>query len=82
MYSLKNVFTQSPVKIAAAVVLILNLAMSFGLDLTGDQVGLINLAIVGVLSLLVYNSVTPVANATLAAGTEVKVEGTEDTSIV
>lgn len=82
MYSIKNIFQKSPTAIAAALVILLNLGISFGLDLTADQVGQINMLVVAILGLLVYNSVTPTANATLRAGTEVKVQDSEDKVII
>ena len=78
MYSVKSVFKKSPTIIAGVIVAGLNLAMSFGLDLTGDQVGLINLFVIGLLGLFVYNSVTPTDNPTLERDTEVSVQGTEE----
>lgn len=82
MYSPKALFQKAPTAIAAVIVAALNLAMSFGLDLSGDQVGLINLFVIGILGLFVYNSVTPVANPTLESGTEVSIQGTEDKTTV
>ena len=82
MYSPKALFQKAPTAIAAVIVAALNLAMSFGLDLSGDQVGLINLFVIGILGLFVYNSVTPVANPTLELGTEVSIQGTEDKTTV
>jgi hypothetical protein len=82
MYNVKAIFQKAPTAIAAVLVAGLNLAMSFGLDLSGDQVGLINLFAIGVLGLFVFNSVTPTANPTLAEGTEVSVQNSEDKVII
>ena len=75
-------FGREPAAIAAVIAIAINLAISFGLRLTVDQVALINALVVGVLGLIVRQSVTPTASPTLPAGTTVKVEGTSGTSVV
>lgn len=76
------IFGREPAAIAAFIAIAINLFISFGLKLTIEQVALINALVVAGLGLIVRNAVTPTANPTLAAGTEVKVEGTTRTSTV
>ena len=52
-------FGREPAAIAAVIAIAINLAISFGLRLTVDQVALINALVVGVLGLIVRRSVTP-----------------------
>ena len=68
-----SLFGREPAAIAAVVAIALNLAISFGLSLTAEQVSLINALIVGVLALLVRQSSTPNAAPVIAAGTAVTV---------
>jgi hypothetical protein len=82
MYRLSAFLQKQPTTISAAVVAGLNLAMSFGFDLTGDQVGLINLFVIAMLGLFVHQVSTPVAAPTLPAHTEVKIAGSEETITV
>lgn len=49
-----------PVLIQVAVVALINLAVSFGFELTGDQIASINAAVAAVLGLIVRQRVTPV----------------------
>jgi hypothetical protein len=79
MYRLSAFLQKQPTTISAAVVAGLNLAMSFGFDLSGDQVGLINLFVIALLGLFVHQVSTPVAAPTLPVGTQVSVKDTEDT---
>ena len=57
-----NIFAKEPVAIAGVFSIILNLALSFGLKLSIEQVSMINALVVAVLALLVRNSVTAPAN--------------------
>lgn len=67
-------FGREPAAIAAVIAIAINLAISFGLRLTVEQVSLINALVVGVLGLLVRQSVTPVSEPRLPEGTTVQVE--------
>jgi hypothetical protein len=82
MYSLTAILQKQPTAISATVVAALNLAISFGFDLTGDQVGLINLFVIALLGLFVHQVSTPVKAPTLPAHTEVKIAGSEETITV
>jgi uncharacterized membrane protein len=64
---------REPVAIAAVISIAINLAITFGLKLTADQVALINGLVVGVLALIARSVTTPTANPTLPAGTSVQV---------
>lgn len=64
-------FGREPAAIAAVIAIGINLAISFGLHLSTDQVALINALAVGVLGLLVRQSVTPTSSPQLAVGTTV-----------
>lgn len=68
-----GIFGREPAAIAAVLAIAINLAISFGLKLTVDQVALINALVVGVLGLIVRQSSTPVSDPELPAGTTVKV---------
>jgi uncharacterized membrane protein len=59
---LGNLFGREPVAIAGFFSIVLNLALSFGLQLSVEQVSLVNAAVVGLLALLVRGSVTAPAN--------------------
>lgn len=50
---------REPAAIAAVIAIVINLAISFGLKLTVDQVALVNTLVIGVLGLIVRQSVTP-----------------------
>lgn len=50
---------REPVAIAAVVAILINLGVSFGLNLTVDQIALINSATVAVLALIARSVVTP-----------------------
>lgn len=64
-------FGREPAAIAAVIAIAINLAISFGLRLTVEQVSLINALVVGVLALIVRQAVTPVASPQLPVGTTV-----------
>lgn len=49
-----------PVRVAAVIAIGINLAVSFGLRLSVDQIALINAFAVAVLALIVREKVTPV----------------------
>jgi hypothetical protein len=68
-----NIFGREPAAIAAVIAIAINLAISFGLKLTIDQVALINALVVGVLGLIVRQSSTPVVAPQLPTGTNVEV---------
>lgn len=76
------IFGRQPVYILAAINAILALGIGFGLNLTGEQVGLIMAASTAIIALITNSVVTPVAAPQLPAGTEVKVQGTDTTSTV
>ena len=64
---------RQPTAIAAAVSIAINLALTFGLRLTADQVALINTLVVAMLALFVGSNVTPTAFPKLHEGTTVEV---------
>ena len=72
-------FGREPAAIAAVIAIGINLAITFGLRLTVEQVSLINALVVGVLGLIVRQQVTPVSSPTLPLGTPVTIKGTGDT---
>lgn len=53
------IFGREPAAIAAVVAIAINLFVSFGLQLTVDQIALINSLVVAILALIVRQSVTP-----------------------
>jgi uncharacterized membrane protein len=53
---------REPVAIAGAFSILLNLALTFGINLNADQVALINAAVVAILALIVRSNVTAPAN--------------------
>ena len=69
---------REPVAIAAFIAIAINLAITFGLNLSADQIALINSLVVAGLGLIVRQSVTPTADPVLKAGTDVKVQGTDE----
>ena len=75
-------FGREPAAIAAVIAIAINLAITFGLKLTVEQVSLINALVVGVLGLIVRQQVTPTTEPVLPAGTTVKVQGTTETTTV
>jgi uncharacterized membrane protein len=76
------IFGREPAAIAAVVAIAINLGITFGLKLSVEQVAIINALVVGVLGLIVRQTVTPTAAPELKAGTTVKVQGTDTTSTV
>ena len=76
------IFGREPALIAGAIAIAINLAISFGLNLSVDQVSLINALVVAVLAIVVRQQVTPTSEPTLKSGTTVKVEGSDATSTV
>ena len=73
---------REPVAIAAFIAIAINLAITFGLNLTVEQIALVNSLVVAGLGLIVRSSVTPTAEPQLKAGTTVKVQGTDTVSQV
>lgn len=74
---------KEPVAVAAAIVAVLNVLQITGVvSFTADAVSAINIALVAVLGLFVRQASTPISSPTLAAGTSVKVQGSEDSVIV
>jgi hypothetical protein len=65
------IFGREPAAIAAVIAIAINLAITFGLKLTVEQVALINTLVVGLLGLLVRNVSTPVGSPRLPMGTVV-----------
>ena len=70
---------RQPVAITAVISIAINLALTFGLKLTAEQVSLINALVVAVIALIVGVNVTPTAFPKLHEGTKVEVitPGTE-----
>lgn len=62
---------RNPALIAGAIAIGINLALSFGLRLTAEQVSLINALVVAILSIIVRDQVTPVGDPRLPVGTSV-----------
>ena len=74
---------KEPTAVAAAVVAVLNVLQLTGVvNLDGDAVSAINIALVAVLGLFVRQASTPTAAPTLAAGTEVSVKDTSDSVVI
>jgi uncharacterized membrane protein len=67
------IFGREPVAIAAVIAILVNLAVSFGLKLTVEQIALINAAVVGILALIARTVVTPTAAPSIPQGTSVNV---------
>lgn len=67
------IFGREPAAIAAFIAIVVNLAISFGLNLTTDQIALINTLVVAGLALLVRQNSTPTSAPQLAEGTQVEV---------
>ena len=65
------IFGREPAAIAAVIAIAINLAISFGLKLTIEQVALINALVVGILGLIVRRVSTPVNSPRLPIGTVV-----------
>lgn len=66
----QTIFGREPVAIAAFFSIALNLALTFGLQLNGDQISLINSLVVAGLALIVRNSVTAPSSARTEAAKE------------
>jgi hypothetical protein len=64
---------RQPIRFAMALGIAINLAVSFGLALTADQVVLLNSLVMAVLAWLLPDKVTPVAAPQLPLGTDVVV---------
>jgi hypothetical protein len=77
-----TILGREPAAIAAFIAIAVNLAITFGLNLTADQVALINALVVAGLALIVRQSVTPTSSPVLPAGTTVQVQGTTETTTV
>lgn len=73
------IFGRNTNQVAAFLAILINLFVSFGLRLTGDQISLINAAIVGGLALLAYSNSTPVSDPRVPEGTKVTVTTAGDT---
>jgi len=67
------IFGREPAAIAAVLAIAINLALSFGLRLTVDQVALVNALVIAILGLIVRQNTTPTAAPQLPAGTNVTV---------
>lgn len=65
------IFGRDPALIAGAIAIAINLALSFGLRLTAEQVSLINALVIAVLAIIVRGQVTPTADPRLPVGTAV-----------
>jgi len=76
------IFGREPAAIAAFIAIAINLAITLGLKLSLEQIALVNSLVVAGLGLAVRQVVTPTAAPELKAGTEVKVQGTTNTSTV
>ena len=72
-----TIFGREPAAITAFISIAVNLAITFGLNLTVDQVALVNALVVAGLALLVRQSVTPVNSPQLPVGTSVQTPGGE-----
>lgn len=68
------IFGREPAAIAAFIAIAINLAISFGLHLTIEQIALVNAAVVAGLALIVRQNVTPTGAPVLPQGTKVTVE--------
>jgi len=67
------IFGREPALIAGFIEIAINLAVSFGLHLTAEQVVLLNALAVAGLAIIVRQVVTPVSNPHLPVGTSVQV---------
>lgn len=67
------IFGREPTLIAGFLAIVINLAISFGLKLTAEQVALLNGLVIAGLALIVRQVVTPTANPQLTQGTTVTV---------
>lgn len=67
------IFGREPALIAGLIAIGINLAISFGLRLTAEQVSLINAFVVAALAVIVRQVSTPTGDPRLAEGTQVTV---------
>lgn len=83
MYSLKAILEKEPAVLAEAIRAVLLALVAFGAISIGEQqLAVAMLAVSALLTLFVRQNSTSSKTPTLAAGTEVKVQGTPDTVIV
>lgn len=76
------IFGREPAAIAAVIAIAINIAISFGLHLTIEQVSLINAFVVGILGLIVRQASTPTGAPRLPLGTVVTAPGGGEPGIV
>jgi hypothetical protein len=76
------IFGREPAAIAAFIAIAINLAITFGLKLSPDQIALINALVLAGLALIVRQTVTPVGAPQLPAGTNVTTPGGESGKVV
>lgn len=88
MYDFKALLEKEPAVIASTVRTLLMLGVltggfaAVGLNVDENVLAGVALALEAVLLLFVRHTVTPVAAPTLSSGTEVKVQGTEETVLI
>ena len=68
-----TVLGREPAAIAAFIAILINLSLTFGLQLTVEQVSLINALVIAGLALIVRQTVTPIVHPKLPEGTIVEV---------
>jgi Na+/H+ antiporter NhaC len=68
-----TIFGREPAAIAAFLAIAINLAITFGLSLTVEQISLINALVVAGLALIVRQGSTSLVAPKLAEGTKVEV---------
>ena len=73
MSAIIEAIARQPVRIAALVAIAINIGVSFGLALTGEQVSLLNAFVVTALGLIVPGFTTSTAAPRLNEGTTVEV---------
>lgn len=76
------IFGREPAAIAAFIAIAINLAITFGLRLSVEQVALVNTLVVAGLGLIVRQAVTPVATPKLETGTVVTNTATGEETVV
>ena len=74
------IFGREPALIAGVLAIAINLAISFGLRLSAEQVSLLNALVVSALALAVRQVSTPTAEPRLNEGTNVTVVTPGDTA--
>ena len=72
------IFGREPALIAGLIAIGINLAISFGLRLTAEQVSLINAFVVAFLAVIVRQVSTPTSDPRLREGTSVTVVTADD----